>query len=177
MTVPPRRLTPALLQVDAILARLSGAAALEEVCRFLRSEFEHYGWVGVYRLDGAELELAGWSGDRPTEHTRIPLDRGLCGRAARENRSIVVDDVRNAPEYLACFLETRSEIVVPVRDGAGRVLGEIDIDGYRVGAYDASDERFLSQVAAKIAGAVEGSAPPAPLKLVRAERASGAPPP
>ncbi len=163
MSVREREATAALLQVDAILARLKGRPALAEVCRFLRASFGQYGWVGVYRKDGPELVLEAWDGPRATEHTRIPIDRGLCGRAAREGRTVVVDDVRSSAEYLACFLETRSEIVVPVFHGS-TVVGEIDIDGDRVAAYDASDRRFLEQVAPKLSEAVAYAAtepPPA----------------
>ncbi len=157
MSVISRRATPALLQVDAIVARLRGRAALQEVCRFLTQEFAHYRWVGVYRLEESTLVLDAWEGPAPTEHTRIPIDRGICGRAARDGTSVIVDDVRSSPEYLACFLETRSEIVVPIREGA-RVLGEIDIDGNTVGAYDASDRQFLESVAARLTDAVRVSA-------------------
>ncbi|MGA9839102.1 MAG: GAF domain-containing protein [Thermoplasmata archaeon] len=163
MTVPFRTVTPTLLQIDAVLTRLEGRAALQEVCRFLKESFRHYRWVGVYRLDGTTLVLEAWDGPAATEHTRIPLERGVCGRAARENRTVVVEDVRASPEYLACFLETRSEIVVPIRDGE-RVLGEIDIDGNEVGAFDRTDATFLEQVAAKLRVAVSKAAagpPPA----------------
>jgi len=94
--------------------------------------------------------LAAWAGPQETEHVTIPVDQGICGKAAREDRSVIVDDVRATPEYLACFLETRSEIVVPIRAG-GAVVGEIDIDGNEVKAYDASDERFLTAVAQRVA--------------------------
>lgn len=157
MTVVPRRATPALLQIDAILSRTSGRLALQEVCRFLRAEFAHYRWVGVYRLEGPTLVLDAWDGPGPTEHTQIPIDRGVCGRAVRDGATVLVDDVRSSPEYLACFLETRSEIVVPIRSG-GPVVGEIDIDGNEVGAYDASDRSFLETVAARLGEAVIASA-------------------
>ncbi len=152
MTLSPRESTPALLQIDAILTRLTGRQALEEVCRFLRGSFRHYRWVGIYRVDGPTLVLDAWDGAQATEHTRIPIERGVCGRAAREGRTVIVDDVRSDPEYLACFLETRAEIVVPIRD-RDHVLGEIDIDGNSVGAYDGSDRRFLAAVAAMLCGA------------------------
>jgi L-methionine (R)-S-oxide reductase len=163
MTVSPRTSSPALLQVDAVLSRLKGRQALQEICRFLRASFRHYRWVGVYRLEGTTLVLEAWDGPAATEHTRIPVERGVCGQAARENRTVLVEDVRAAPEYLACFLETRSEVVVPIRDG-GRVVGEIDIDGNEVGAFDRSDGAFLEAVAAKLTGAVAQAAaePPPP---------------
>jgi L-methionine (R)-S-oxide reductase len=148
--IRPIQSTPALLQVDSILSHLTGVEALGEVCRYLRHEFRHYRWVGIYLRDGETLRLAAWSGPQETEHVAIPVGQGICGKAARENRTVVVEDVRAAPEYLACFLETRSEIVVPIRSG-GTVVGEIDIDGNEVKAFDASDDRFLSAVAERVA--------------------------
>jgi GAF domain-containing protein len=163
MSLQSRQATPALLQVDAILARLDGADALTEVCRYLRHEFAHYRWVGVYRCDGPLLRLEGWNGPQATEHTVIPIGSGICGLAARENRTIVVGDVRARPEYLACFLETRAEIVVPIRRGS-TVLGEIDIDGHEVNAFDDTDGRFLERVAERLVpvlGRINPGAPPA----------------
>ncbi len=159
MAIRAAQKAPSLLQIDAILARLTGSQGITEVCRFLRREFAHYSWVGVYALEGSELVLAGWDGAAESEHQRIPVGQGVCGRAARENRTVVVDDVNSDPDYLACFLDTKSEIVVPIRkDGA--VLGEIDIDGRKLNAFDASDASFLGQVAARLAPGA-ATAPPA----------------
>ncbi|HEV2449354.1 MAG TPA: GAF domain-containing protein [Thermoplasmata archaeon] len=157
MPVAPAEARSALAEVDALLGRHSGSAGLTELSRFLRSRFAHYAWVGVYRLDGQTLLLDGWDGERATEHVRIPIDQGLCGRAAREGRTIRVGDVSASPEYLSCFLDTRSELVAPVHDGA-RVLGEIDVDGAALNAYDESDERFLEEVARRTIPALRASA-------------------
>ncbi|MGP8076107.1 MAG: GAF domain-containing protein [Thermoplasmata archaeon] len=156
MTVPARAQMPALLQIDAILTRLTGRQALKEVCRFLRHSFPQYPWVGVYRLEGTTLVLDAWEGPQATEHTRIPIERGICGQAAREGRTVIVEDVNADPNYLACFLETRAEIVVPIHH-EGQVVGEIDIDGNAVKAFDASDRRFLESVAGKLGPVVERS--------------------
>ncbi len=158
MAVRPVQITPTLLHVDSIVGRLKATDALGEVCRFLRTEFPHYRWVGVYLLDGGMLRLAAWAGPQATEHVAIAVGQGICGQAARENRSVIVDDVRQAPEYLACFLETRSEIVVPIRD-ASSVLGEIDIDGNEVSAFDATDDRFLTAVAQRLLAVCRAAAP------------------
>ncbi len=162
MAIHPRQVTPSLLHIDSILGRLTGADALREVIRFLRMEFPHYGWVGIYRKVGAELRLVAWEGPAPTEHVRIPLDQGLCGQAVRENRSVVVADVATAPGYLACFRDTRSEIVVPIRRD-GEAIGEIDIDGQRIGAFDESDRQFLEGIAGRLTDAV-AAAPDAPVE-------------
>ena len=150
MPIRAVQVTPSLLHLDSIVTRLTGTQALAEACRYLRHEVSHYRWVGIYLVDGDALRLAAWAGPQATEHVVIPLGKGVCGRAAREGRTVIVNDVRESPEYLACFLETRSEIVVPIR-GDATVLGEIDIDGNEVKAFDASDDRFLRAVATKLA--------------------------
>jgi L-methionine (R)-S-oxide reductase len=157
MAIHPRQVTPSLLHVDSIVGRLRGKAALQEVVRFLRMEFPSYGWVGIYRRVESELLLIAWDGPAPTEHVRIPIDQGLCGQAVRENRSVVVADVGEAPGYLACFVDTRSEIVVPIRR-EGVAIGEIDIDGQRIGAFDESDRQFLEQVAERLTGSLDQAA-------------------
>ena len=92
-----------------------------------------YTWVGIYLLDGNELVLGPFVG-KPSPHTRIPLGRGICGAAATEKTTIIVDDVNADPRYLACSIETRSEIVVPIMLDT-EVLGEIDIDSDRLAAF------------------------------------------
>ncbi len=136
--------------VERSLASGDRAGSLSETCRVLRSRFAQYNWVGVYLLEGSQLRLAAWDGKEATEHTLIPVDKGICGMAAREDRTVIVGDVDQDPSYLACFPYTRSEIVVPIRKG-GSVVGEIDIDGDRRNAYDASDDRFLTRVAERLA--------------------------
>ena len=138
-----------LSELAAILRRTDRPEALDTTCRWLRSTFPRYRWVGVYALHGDRLDLAAWDGPAATEHTSIPIGRGVCGRAAREGRTVIVDDVRAAPEYLACFLETRAEIVVPIRT-PDTVLGEIDIDGNQAAAFDGSDQAFLERVAERL---------------------------
>ncbi|HWK12431.1 MAG TPA: GAF domain-containing protein, partial [Vicinamibacterales bacterium] len=109
----------------------------------------HYTWVGIYLLEGDELVLGPFLG-KPSPHTRIPLGRGICGAAATEKATIVVDDVNADPRYLACSIETKSEIVVPIMDGS-RVLGEIDIDSDRRAAFGAADRALLEPIAALLA--------------------------
>jgi GAF domain-containing protein len=126
--------------------------ACESVVRRLRSTLPRYHWVGIYLLKGDELVLAAWDGPQATQHTRIPLGQGICGLAARERRTVVVDDVSKDPRYLACFPSTRSEIVVPIMSEDGRVLGEIDVDSDEPAAFGHEDEALLSEVARLLAG-------------------------
>jgi L-methionine (R)-S-oxide reductase len=114
------------------------------------NELPHFDWSGIYRLEGETLVLDEYVGAE-TDHTHIPVGRGVCGTAVAENRNQLIEDVRALDNYLACSLETRSEIVTLIRDAGGRILGQIDIDGHSVGAFDASDEHLLEQVGAILA--------------------------
>lgn len=122
---------------------------LRQVVEILHQEISHYDWVGIYLLDGNELSLHNFLG-RPTPHERIPVDHGICGAAIRDNDTIIIDDVKADPRYLACSLETSSEIVVPIRVGE-KPIGEIDIDSDAAAAFSDADRRFLEEIAAKLA--------------------------
>ena len=124
-------------------------AAMERTVHLLAAALPHYTWTGIYLLYGNELVLGPFVG-KPSPHTRIPLGRGICGAAAAEKRSVIVDDVNADPRYLACSVETKSEIVVPIMEGAA-VLGEIDIDSDRPAAFNADDRELLEAVAALLA--------------------------
>ena len=85
-----------------------------------------------------------------TPHTRIPLNQGICGAAASSGQTVVVDDVSKDPRYLACSLETKSEIVVPVFAN-GTVVGELDIDSHFPAAFTPEHQDFV-QYCAKLVG-------------------------
>jgi GAF domain-containing protein len=138
-----------LKKIGSLIGRESGTQAMETVVRTLKAEHPDYTWVGIYLLHGNELVLGPFVG-KPSPHTRIPLGRGICGAAAAERATIIVDDVNADPRYLACSLETRSEIVTPIMLD-GDVLGEIDIDSDRPAAFGPDDRALLEQVAALLA--------------------------
>ena len=134
---------------SAIAAAPAPKSAMEQAVRLLKDAVPHYSWVGIYVLEGDELVLGPYLG-KPSPHTRIPLGRGICGAAATEKATIVVDDVNSDPRYLACSIETKSEIVVPIMRGTD-VLGEIDIDSDQPAAFGARDRALLEPVAALLA--------------------------
>ena len=145
-------------RLDALFAGTDGVGALYEgVCAILHESVPTHNWVGIYLVEGAELVLAAWRGPAPTEHVRIPLGQGICGAAATSGETIVVDDVNADPRYLACFLNTRAEIVVPIKGEDGRVWGEIDVDSDHRGAFGAADRELLEGVAARLAARIAGA--------------------
>jgi putative methionine-R-sulfoxide reductase with GAF domain len=119
--------------------------AMTRAVEILKNRVPYYTWVGIYLLSGDELMLGPFLG-KPSPHTRIPLGRGICGAAATAKHTIVVDDVNSDPRYLACSLDTRSEIVVPIMRG-GFVIGEIDIDSDTPAAFGPQDQTMLEDVA------------------------------
>jgi GAF domain-containing protein len=137
-----------LLKVDSTIGPARGKASREILAKFLNSSVPTYSWVGIYAVDGSDLVLDAWSGPSTTEHTRIPIGRGICGYAAKSGRTEIVSDVSRDPRYLQCFLSTRAEIVVPILNG-GAVIGEIDIDGDQLDAFSTLDKEFLEAVAKK----------------------------
>ncbi len=139
-----------LKRIEALLgAESNGKRAMEGVVRTLKAEHPDYTWVGIYLLYGNELVLGPYEG-KPSPHTRIPLGRGICGAAAAEKATIIVDDVNADPRYLACSVDTRSEIVTPIMLD-GDVLGEIDIDSDKPAAFGPADRSLLERVAALLA--------------------------
>jgi L-methionine (R)-S-oxide reductase len=123
--------------------------AMLQAVNVLKEEMPDYSWVGIYLLDGQDLILGPFRG-KPSPHTRIPLNQGICGAAASSKETIVVDDVDADPRYLACSLETRSEIVVPIMRGS-EVLGEIDIDSDKKAAFGPADRELLEAIAGLLA--------------------------
>ncbi len=140
---------------SAVAASPNANAAMKQVVQLLKDALPHYTWAGIYLIDGDELVLGPFLG-KPSPHTRIPLGRGICGAAATEKATIIVDDVNADPRYLACSIETKSEIVVPIMNGS-EVLGEIDIDSDRPAAFGPADRALLEEVAGLLAEALSDS--------------------
>lgn len=119
---------------------------VQKVIDFLYDNFHHYNWVGIYIVKKDLLHLGPWKGRQATEHVKIPIGQGVCGSAAQTGKTEVVDDVHADNRYLACFISTRSEIVVPIRVD-GKVIGEIDIDSDTPKAFTKKDSMFLEKIA------------------------------
>lgn len=146
-------------ELDILASRTNSAEQLMEAVVQVLSRRPKYNWVGFYMIEhqpgGDPVLVLGPFVGAPTPHVRIPLNRGICGAAASSGETVVVDDVRSDPRYLACSIETRSEIVVPVY-ADGRVVGELDIDSHS-GAAFGPDERALCEYAAELVGRAIGS--------------------
>jgi L-methionine (R)-S-oxide reductase len=145
----------------AELAQAAPTAAdlMQGVCKLLHERMLKYNWVGFYMLEPNAkppmLVLGAFLGAM-TPHTRIPLNQGICGAAASSGQTVVVDDVSKDPRYLACSLETKSEIVVPLFV-KGRVVGELDIDSHFPAAFGCEDKELVQYCAALVGSKLEKS--------------------
>ncbi len=146
-----------LRQVDALIER-AGAEGLRELCALLQRQRPHYNWVGFYFVEGDELVLGPFVG-APSPHVRIPIGKGICGAAVAERQTVVVPDVNADPRYLACSIQTKSEIVVPI-ESDGRILGEIDIDSHTLRAFTIDDRSLLEEIARRLAPLLAATSAP-----------------
>ncbi|HYM40533.1 MAG TPA: GAF domain-containing protein, partial [Thermoplasmata archaeon] len=97
--------------------------------------------------------LTSWSGPSATQHIRIPVGEGICGAAVAAKETVLVPDVSQDSRYLQCFLNTQSEIVVPIlKDGSA--IAEIDVDSDQLGAFGPTDRDYLAWVAGELARVV-----------------------
>ena len=131
----------------------SAPELMQSLVKLLHDRMLKYNWVGFYLLEpGAQppvLVLGAFEGAM-TPHTRIPLNQGICGAAASSGQTVVVDDVNKDPRYLACSLETKSEIVVPLFVH-GKIVGELDIDSHFPAAFT-PEHQALVQYCAQLVG-------------------------
>jgi L-methionine (R)-S-oxide reductase len=137
-----------------VLARTSTSSQelMERICKKLNERMLKYNWVGFYLIDPNDsdmLQLGPFIGAM-TPHTRIRMNEGICGAAASQGATVVVDDVSKDSRYLACSIETKSEIVVPVFVNK-KVVGELDIDSHFLAAFGPED-RELTEHCAQVTG-------------------------
>ena len=148
------------MTVDQLIARLDQLSAegaplerlLEEAVRGLHETDPRFHWTGVYELFEDNMLRLGPFVGAPTDHVFIGVGNGVCGTAVAERRNMNVPDVREITNYLACSTETRSELVVLIRDG-DTIYGQIDIDSHQVGAFSEPSVAKVERVADWLAGA------------------------
>ncbi len=124
-------------------------APLGSAVHYVASLSPKFNWVGIYILKGKTLELGPFIG-AATEHKRIPVGKGICGIAVSQGTDQNVPDVTAVSHYLACSTETKSELVVLIRDRKGDILGQIDIDSHEVAAFGPEEEEAVGRVAREL---------------------------
>lgn len=134
------QLAELLIKTHDPLARMATIAAL------LFHKFDYFFWCGFYRLVQGELIVGPYQG--PLACQVLAKDRGVCWTGIKQAQTIMVPDVRLFPGHIACDSRSLSEIVVPYRDGAGNVVGVLDVDSDRLAQFDEVDARQLEMIVA-----------------------------
>lgn len=127
-------------------------AALQKICDLLASEVEVFDWVGFYLREEEkerELVLGPYIGE-PTEHTRIPFGKGICGQAAETEETFVVQDVSQATNYLSCSIHVQAEIVVPVMK-EDRFVAELDVDSHTKNSISEQHQQLCKRICDEVA--------------------------
>ena len=120
-------------------------AIMATVACELHHQFDYFHWTGFYRVTEPRLLTIGpYQGSHGCLH--ITFDRGVCGKAAREELTQVVEDVHALPYHIACSSTTKSEIVVPLFDAGGKLVGVLDVDSNDNAAFDEVDKRYLESI-------------------------------
>ena len=138
-------------RIDVIVdSTISTEEKLQKVCQLLSDEIDYYNWVGFYFKNGDknELKLGPYVG-AATDHTIIPYGKGICGQVAESNQTFVVPDVYAQDNYLACSIETKAEIVVPIFKN-GENIGQIDIDSHTINPFTDDDTKLLDYICKRI---------------------------
>ena len=142
------------LEIAAVLAgETDRVARMATVSAMLAQAFERYFWAGFYVVDparGDELVVGPYQGTLGC--LRIAFGRGVCGTAAATRQTQIVPDVEAFPGHIACDSRSRSEIVVPVFDGGGRLIAVFDVDSTEPAAFDAVDAGGLERILADTFG-------------------------
>lgn len=124
-------------ETDSVANMANVAAALKEQFGWL--------WVGFYVVKNEELVLGPFQG--PVACTRIKKDRGVCGAAWAQAKTLIVEDVEKFPGHIACSSASKSEIVIPVFKNSV-VIGVLDVDSAELNTFDTTDQKYLEQIVA-----------------------------
>jgi L-methionine (R)-S-oxide reductase len=140
----------ALMEIgQALRRRAPGAAPARRIAELIRAA-GGYRWVGLYEVTADEIGILAWTGTEAPAFPRFPVTRGLAGAAVASRLPVVVGDVRNDPRYLTTFGTTESEMMVPIVDGAGMVVGLVDVESERAFAFGDEDLRFVGACARRL---------------------------
>lgn len=138
----------------------TATSVMTRIAERLHEKMTRYNWVGFYLVDPADagILLVGPFRGSFTPHARIPLNKGLCGAAAKTGQTVVVNDVSKDPRYLAGSSTVVSEIVVPIF-AAKKLVAELDIESYFANTFTKAEQEFV-EACARIVGALFAGARP-----------------
>jgi L-methionine (R)-S-oxide reductase len=135
-------------QLEGLLTKTNDPVArMATIAAVLSHKFDYFFWCGFYFLHDEKMIVGPYQGPVACQ---VLQGTGVCLAAVRDNKSIVVPDVHKFPGHIACDSRSRSEIVVPVRDGEGNILAVLDVDSISLNSFDDTDRVHLEIITAMI---------------------------
>ena len=136
-------------QLAVLLAKSPDSTAqMATIAAILFNKMDYFFWCGFYRVDGNRLIVGPYQGPAACQ---ILEGRGVCLAAVEQEQTIIVPDVHNFPGHIACDSRSLSEIVIPVRDKAGKITAVLDVDSKELASFDETDAIHLEKIIGLIA--------------------------
>ena len=142
-----KQLGDLLIKTTDPISRMATTAAV------LHHKMDGFFWTGFYLLRDGKLRVGPYQG--PLACQELEKNKGVCWTGINENRTVIVPDVSLFPGHIACDSRTRSEIVTPVRDDRGRIIGVLDVDSREPDRFDEEDAGGLERIASLLYGVTE----------------------
>ena len=132
-------------QLEALLAPHDNpVAAMATIAAVLHHKFDYYFWTGFYLLQDGELRVGPYQG--PVACILLKKDAGVCWAGINRNNTVIVPDVHQFPGHIACDSRSNSEIVVPLKNAGGEVVGVLDVDSKDLASFDEADRTGLEKI-------------------------------
>jgi GAF domain-containing protein len=123
-------------------------AAMSTIASVLHNKFDYFFWTGFYLLTEGELIVGPYQGE--VACIKLKKDTGVCWAGINMKETVIVPDVHQFPGHIACDSRSNSEIVVPVRDNSGKIIGVLDVDSREFNSFDETDKEGLEKIVALI---------------------------
>lgn len=132
-------------QLSSLLAKPGNVQSkMATVVAVLHHKLDYFFWTGFYLLDQDDLIVGPYQG--PVACQLLARDQGVCWAAIRQDASVVVPDVHQFPGHIACDGRSNSEIVIPLRNTRGAIIGVLDVDSKDYNAFDDNDRQGLEKI-------------------------------
>lgn len=136
--------------LEILHSEMPNNAKVQKLMKFLKEARLHFDWVGIYMMDNASQQLVlGPFAGAATEHTKIPFGKGICGQVAVSGTALNIPDVNASDNYLACSIETKSELVMPIYH-RGKLIGQLDIDSHQYNTFTPEIEDFCKKLCSQL---------------------------
>jgi GAF domain-containing protein len=130
--------------IDLLKDKEYPVSRMATIAALLHHKMEYFFWTGFYLLEDGELIVGPYQG--PVACILLKKDTGVCWAGVNQNKTIVVPDVHDFPDHIACDSRSRSEIVVPVINSSGEIIGVLDVDSKDLASFDDVDAKWLEKI-------------------------------